>query len=67
MSEPQCEPKSASPTRLAASYALGLCGITVLVLLWMRGLLRPMLPVLVLVALVLVLRRVIKAVRAPVD
>ena len=53
--------------RLAAGYALGACGIAVIVLLWMRGMLRLMLPILLLVGAILVLRRVIKAIRAPVD
>jgi hypothetical protein len=56
-----------APPRLAASYALGICGIGVIIVLWMRGLLRPLLPVLLLVAFVLIVRRVIKAITAPVD
>lgn len=61
------ESKPVSPRKQAAGYFLGVCGIGLLVLLWFRGLLRPMMPVLIILAGVLVLMRVIKAIRAPVD
>lgn len=61
------EPAQPAPRRLAAGYALTLCGFGVLFVLWTRGLLRPLLPVLLIIALILVLRRVLKAITAPVD
>lgn len=54
-----------APGKIAASYALGMCAIGLIALLWMRGLLRPALPILLIVAVVLILRRVLKALRAP--
>jgi apolipoprotein N-acyltransferase len=47
-------PRNPAPSKLAASYFLWVAGITVLGLLWFRGLLRPMMPILLILAGVLV-------------
>jgi hypothetical protein len=51
--------------RLAAGYVLGAVGVLALFVLWTRGLLRPLLPVLVIVGIGLVVRQVWKAIAAP--
>ena len=53
------------PGRTAAGYVLGICGIGVLVVLWLRGLLRPLLPLLLAVGAALVVRRIWRAITAP--
>ena len=65
MTLPQRVPSPPPPRRIAAGYVLGVVGVLALCVLWLRGLLRPALPLLLVVAIVLVLRRVWKAITAP--
>jgi len=53
------------PQRLAAGYALGFVALFLGVVLWMRGLFRLVVPILLLVLAVVFLRRVWRAIRAP--
>lgn len=55
------------PHRIAAGYALGVVLVLLAVALWLRGFGRLLLPLAVVVGAVVVVRRVWRAIRAPVD
>lgn len=56
-----------SPGRIAATYVLGIVLVGVVIALWLRGLGRVLIPVLLLGGVAYVLHRVVKAIKAPVD
>jgi len=58
------EPK-VRPQKLAASYFLGIFMVVLAVAMWMRGMGRFLLPLVIAVIVVSVLGRIVKAIRAP--
>ena len=56
---------SVRPQKLAASYFLGIFLVALAVALWMRGLGRFLLPIVIVVIVLALLGRVVKAIRAP--
>lgn len=59
--------RPATGGRLASGYFLGAFAVAVCALLWLRGLGRMMIPLLLIVAVVYGLRRFIRLLREPVD
>lgn len=53
------------PQRLAAGYALAFVALLLGVVLWLRGMFRLVVPILLLVLAVVFVRRVWRAIRAP--
>ncbi len=64
MSAPNTPP---APQRMAATWFLGLLAVGVAVFAWSRGMGRVLLPLLAIGGVALVLSRLKKALRAPVD
>ncbi|HEX6810133.1 MAG TPA: hypothetical protein VF384_00795 [Planctomycetota bacterium] len=59
------EARRTSPQRLAAGYFLGFVAVALLVLLWLRGGGRFVLPLVVIGLVALLVTRIVRALRAP--
>jgi hypothetical protein len=57
----------ARPAAMAAAWFLAFCALAVVVFAWSRGMGRVLLPLLAIGGVALVLSRLVKALRAPVD
>jgi hypothetical protein len=54
------------PAKLAAGYFLAFAALALGIALWLRGLARLILPIALLVVFVVVLKRVVRAIKAPI-
>ena len=59
------EAPRASPQRIAAGYFLGCAAVALLILLWLRGAGRFVVPLLVAGLVALLVTRIVRALRAP--
>jgi hypothetical protein len=59
------ETPKTSPQRMAAGYFLGVCAVVFVILLWLRGAGRFLLPLLAVGLIAVLVTRIVRALRAP--